>query len=164
MTIKTKGNRKQDKKLRQIPLTDPLIALLRALKGHHLIFVFTYVATKSFLNPATGRQMVKGQRYPVTPNYLRDAVQVGRIKAGIDASFHDLRRTAARQVYDATGDIRAAQHFLGHNNVATTEVYLGVSAEHEVRATMEARDKYIARKRAEASEGKLVVRLQQRQK
>jgi integrase len=63
-TIKTKGNRKQDKKPRQIPLTDPLIALLRSLKGQHPIFVFTYVAIKSFLNPATGRQMVKGERYP----------------------------------------------------------------------------------------------------
>jgi len=164
LTIKTKGNRKQDKKPRQIPLTDPLIALLRSLKGQHAIFVFTYVATKSFVNPASGQQMVKGQRYPVTPIYLREAVQVDWAKAGIRASFHDLRRTAARQVYDATGDIRAAQHFLGHSNVATTEVYLGVSAEHEVRATMQARDDYIARMRAEAGKGQRVMRLQQRGK
>ena len=108
--------------------------------------------------------MVKGQRYPVTPNYLRDAVQVDWAKAGIDASFHDLRRTAARQVYDATGDIRAAQHFLGHSNVATTEIYLGVSGQHEVRATMQKRDEYIARMRAEASKGKSVIRLQHRKK
>jgi integrase len=164
LTIKTKGNRKQDKKPRQIPLTDPLIALLLSLKGQHVIFVFTYVATKSFINPANGRQMVKGQRYPVTPNYLRGAVQVDWSRAGIDASFHDLRRTAARQVYDATNDIRAAQHFLGHSSVATTEVYLGVSAEHEVRATMQARDDYIARMRAEAAKGQRVMRLQQRGK
>jgi integrase len=164
LTIKTKGNRKQDKKPRQLPLTEPLLALLRPLKGQHPIFVFSYVATKSFVNPANGRQMVKGQRYPVTPGYLRDAVQVDWAKAGIDASFHDLRRTAARQVYDATGDIRAAQHFLGHSNVATTEIYLGVSGQHEVRTTMQKRDEYIARMRAEASKGKSVVRLQHRQK
>jgi integrase len=164
LTIKTKGNRKQDKKPRQIPLTGPLLALLRSLKGQHPIWVFTYVATKSFLNPATGRQMVKGQRYPVTGGYLRSAVQDDWAKAGVDASFHDLRRTAARQVFDATGDIRAAQHFLGHSNVATTEVYLGVSREHEVRATMEARDEYIERMRADASKGKSVIRLRRRQK
>ena len=108
--------------------------------------------------------MIKGQRYPVTSGYLRDAIQVDWAKAGINASFHDLRRTAARQVYDATGDIRAAQHFLGHNNVATTEIYLGVSGEHEVRATMQSRDDYIARMRSEAAKGQRVMRLQQRGK
>jgi site-specific recombinase XerD len=100
----------------------------------------------------------------VTGGYLRSAVQDDWAKAGVDASFHDLRRTAARQVFDATGDVRAAQHFLGHSNVATTEVYLGVSREHEVRATMQARDDYIARMRAEAAKGRHVMRLQQRGK
>jgi integrase len=150
------------KKIRQVPLTPSLLALLRTLKGQHPVFVFSYVAAKSFRNPATGKQMMKGQRYPVTKGYLRDAARDDWAKAGVDATFHDLRRTAGRQIYDATGDIRAAQQFLGHNSVATTEIYLGVSGEHEVRATMRLRDDYIARMRAEAAKGQRVMRLQQR--
>jgi integrase len=161
ITVRTKGNRKQDKKVRLLPMTDPLLALLRSLKGQHPIFVFSYVAQRSFVNPQTGKQHVRGQRYPVTANYLREAVRRDWVRAGVNASFHDLRRTAARQVYDATGDIRAAQHFLGHNNVATTEGYLGVSGEHEIRASMQARDEYVARMRAEAGKvsGAKVVRV-----
>jgi hypothetical protein len=94
--------------------------------------------------------MIKGQRYPVTPNYLREAARQDWAHAGIDASFHD----------DATRGIRAAQHFLGHEDVKTTEIYLGASSEPEVRATIEARDDYVARMRVEASKGQRVTRLQ----
>jgi integrase len=157
--VKTKGGKE-----RQIPMTDPLTALLRSLKGQHPIWVFTYVAERTNTNAKSGQHYVRGQRYPVTKWYLRSAQLRDWAKAGVDGSFHDLRRTAARQVNDATRDIRAAQGLLGHNDVKTTEIYLGVSGEHEVRASMQARDEYVARMRAEASKGKQVVRLQQRGK
>jgi integrase len=38
--------------------------------------------------------------------------------------MHDLRRTVAIRVYEATNDIRQAQHLLGHRHAATTFKYL----------------------------------------
>ncbi len=60
------------------------------------------------------------------------------------ASFHDLRRTAARDQYDAAG-VYAARDLLGHANVKTTQTYLGVSDEGTMRANMDARDAYVAK-------------------
>lgn len=61
----------------------------------------------------------------------RDALEVqlkrARVSAGLKTSwgFHDLRRTAARALYNETKDIRKVQRLLAHANVATTFWYLG---------------------------------------
>jgi site-specific recombinase XerC len=39
-------------------------------------------------------------------------------------TWHDLRRTAARQIYAATGDLRDAKDLLGHRHLSTTLIYL----------------------------------------
>jgi integrase len=54
LTVETKGNRKRNKKIRHLPLTDPTLALLRSLKGQHGIFVFSYVAKKALSIRRTG--------------------------------------------------------------------------------------------------------------
>jgi integrase len=38
--------------------------------------------------------------------------------------IHDLRRTIATQLYDATKDLRAVQQLLGHNNLSSTLLYI----------------------------------------
>ncbi len=50
---------------------------------------------------------------------------------------HDLRRTTARAVYKLTGDMREAQHLLGHADLATTAWYLQDSTVEVSGATLE---------------------------
>lgn len=46
------------------------------------------------------------------------------IAAGVDATAHCLRHTAATDALHAGCDIRTVQKFLGHSTVTTTERYL----------------------------------------
>jgi integrase len=48
-------------------------------------------------------------------------------RAGIETEWtlHDLRRSAARRVYDRTRDVRKVQRLLSHKNLSTTMWYLG---------------------------------------
>jgi integrase len=48
-----------------------------------------------------------------------------RSGARMDWSMHDLRRTAARQLYDRTKDIRKVQRLLGHASPIATWWYIG---------------------------------------
>jgi integrase/recombinase XerC len=49
-------------------------------------------------------------------------------------SAHALRHTAASNLYEATGDPRAVQDFLGHANLATTDRYLRRGSAEVIRA------------------------------
>ena len=61
-------------------------------------------------------------------------VQVHRIlKAAFERAFltgnvttHSMRKTVANAVYSATGDLFVVKEILGHQNVSTTQQYLGV--------------------------------------
>ncbi len=54
--------------------------------------------------------------------------------ANTELTPHDLRRSVAERLYVATKDIRAVQQFLGHDNIATTAMYL----EHKDTAALRA--------------------------
>ncbi|WP_112277127.1 site-specific integrase [Lentzea terrae] len=56
---------------------------------------------------------------------LRDVGETDLVGKG----SHTLRRTSANLFLNATGDIRAVQHLLGHSSVAMTEKYLDVDAQ-----------------------------------
>jgi integrase len=58
---------------------------------------------------------------------LRKAMSVARREAGLTSCWglHDLRRTAARAMYERTKDLRKVQSFLGHRMLWTTCWYLG---------------------------------------
>jgi integrase len=43
-------------------------------------------------------------------------------------TLHDLRRTAARRLYDETGDLRVVQSLLGHSNLTASLHYLGAAS------------------------------------
>ena len=49
--------------------------------------------------------------------------------AGLNGKLatHSMRKSFAQRLYEQTGDIFAIQEMLGHKNVATTQVYLGVN-------------------------------------
>ena len=59
--------------------------------------------------------------------------------AGLNGKLasHSLRKSFAQRLYDHTGDIYAVQEMLGHQNIATTQKYLGVNYQN-VRDVVEA--------------------------
>lgn len=59
------------------------------------------------------------------------------VKAGLNGNLatHSLRKSYAQRLYGITGDIYAISEMLGHKNVNTTRVYLGVDIEKIKRAS-----------------------------
>jgi integrase len=68
-------------------------------------------------------------------NTLYRQWQRAKKRAGITRSltFHDLRRTAAEQVYNRTRDLRICQRLLGHRNLRSTLNYIGSFNSDELR-------------------------------
>lgn len=71
-----------------------------------------------------------------TGRLMRDA---GVHKPGDRRTAHALRHTAASDVLDRCHDIRAVQQMLGHQSLATTEVYLRRADLGRLRQAMEGR-------------------------
>ena len=60
------------------------------------------------------------------------------IAAGVPrASTHAMRHSFATHFIEGGGDLSSLQRFLGHTNIATTQIYLDQSVEH-LRATFTA--------------------------
>ena len=66
----------------------------------------------------------------LTDNSIRKRILTAKRKAAaklgvsMEWELHDLRRTTARRLYDATGDLRKVQRLLTHQQASTTLVYL----------------------------------------
>lgn len=105
-----------------LPITPEIESLLASVRGHHPIYVFTYVSAGKVV-----RKRLKGHRYP----FQRDGWRCTWAKALKDAKiddfrFHDLRHTAATQMLEATKNIAAVQKVLGHRDITTTMRYAHV--------------------------------------
>lgn len=70
---------------------------------------------------------------------ISQALTASRKEAGcaLHWTIHDVRRTAARQLYESSGDIRKVQSFLGHRMLWTTCWYLGISLQTLTHADLE---------------------------
>lgn len=67
------------------------------------------------------------RRTAQTAQTLDHHIRQAKKRAGISTAWtlHDLRRTAARRVYERTKDVRKVQRVLSHKSLATTMWYLG---------------------------------------
>ena len=113
-----------------VPLTPGLRALIEGARGHHPIFVFTYLCQR-------GRaKRRKGERYPFSRSGWRKDWRVALAAAGIeDFRFHDLRHTDATRTLRKTGNLKLVQKKLGHASIASTARYAHVTTA-DVHAAM----------------------------
>jgi integrase len=113
------------------PITDSVRAILWPLQGHHLEFVFTYVATRT-RDGRTG-----GERYPLTVSGVKTRWRRMRTKAEVsDFRFHDFRHDFATKLLRQTGNLKLVSRALNHADIKTTARYAHV-LDSEVAAAVE---------------------------
>lgn len=133
-TIRVKG---KGGKWAELPLPRDAYAILWAERGRNPEWVFTYIAAKTWREPRTGRDYIKGERYPLTYSGI-SSHRVRRWRAaGVDARFHDLRHTAAMRTLRATGNLKAVQRLLRHESVTTTADFYADAMLEDVRDALE---------------------------
>ncbi len=66
---------------------------------------------------------IDGKR-PLSASTIAKRIHYYAKLAGLRASLHTLRHTAARARYSAGSDVREIQHLLRHRNLSTTDIYL----------------------------------------
>jgi integrase len=125
MTIELLKSENKGKKYIQKPITKTLYRLLLSLKIKSSGYVF--------LNPITGK--------PYTD--IKKSFKTALKKAGIkDFIFHDLRRTFGTWLLKKGVDLRTVQYLLDHEDISTTQRYLGLTPKYAVEA-MSKLDEYM---------------------
>tara|TARA_R100001594_G_scaffold64603_2_gene98898 strand:+ start:219 stop:794 length:576 start_codon:yes stop_codon:yes gene_type:complete len=84
------------------------------------------------LFPSRNKDPKTGRLKPLRSSMYRNIIKQIAYTAGLDweqYSSHSLRRTKPYIVYKETRDIETCRQLLGHSNVASTSVYLNISAE-----------------------------------
>lgn len=119
-----------------LPLTRRAYEILWGLRGNDKVHVFTFVAQRTRRCPKTGRQFIKGQRYPVT-YYGMGSNKRKWAKAGVNARIHDMRHTTGQRVLRTTGDLKMVQTLLRHSDIKTTAMFYVDTTMADLRTGME---------------------------
>lgn len=116
-TIELLKSENKGKKYIKIAISDALYNLLMTLNPKKSGYVF--------INPKTNQ--------PFTS--IKTAFNGALRRAGItDFHFHDLRRTVGTWLLTSGVDIRTVQSILAHSDVRTTERYLALTSEQNIKA------------------------------
>ncbi|MFZ1129928.1 MAG: tyrosine-type recombinase/integrase [Terriglobales bacterium] len=110
LTFTTKGNVHQT-----LPVTEEIASILRALP----LDIPPDLPIINYFKSPKGGHTGKNARLSRSWTKLKE-------KCGVRAELrvHDLRRTSAEEIWDATKDLRTVQAHLGHRSIATTARYL----------------------------------------
>lgn len=117
----------KNSKERVLPVTTEVAAALQRLRGGGM-------TGPIIANETTGDQLSVERVGWLAARVMRRAGVKVRAYDGI--SGHALRHTAASDVLDHCGDLRVVQTMLGHENLATTAIYLRRKSASQMREAM----------------------------
>jgi site-specific recombinase XerC len=120
-----------------LPLTRRAYEILWNLRGNDKLWVFTFVAQRTRRCPKTGRDFIKGERYPMTYYGIGTNRRRKWAKAGVDARLHDTRHTTGQRTLRATGNLKLVQTLLRHTEIRTTAKFYTDTTMTDLRAGME---------------------------
>ena len=117
LTVTGKGN-----KTRQLPVGKQAINALK-----------TWLRCRQTINIADHEALFlskKGKR--LSPRAIQDRLKQISIKQGMPGKVHPhmLRHSFASHLLESSGDLRAVQQLLGHENISTTQVYTHLDFQH----------------------------------
>lgn len=116
-TIELLKSENKGKKHIKLPISDALYALLMELQPKPSGYVF--------INPKTNKP------YTSIKKAFGSALDRAEIT---DFHFHDLRRTVGTWLLTSGVDIRTVQNILAHSDIRTTERYLALTNEQNIKA------------------------------
>lgn len=100
-------------------ITEPLLAVLAPLVDGR-----TQGPVFRFGPPCACARCRKKAHHGTPITSIRTAFEGARRRAGLDGfRFHDLRHTVGSRILELTGNLKAAQTFLGHKDISTTLRY-----------------------------------------
>jgi integrase len=118
ITFWMKGRKGQ--KQHTIKIDDEMLTILRGEHGKDPVHVFTYVCQRTRKNPKTGREEVRGERYPLTYSGFTSWYRKLVSRLGFSITIHDIRRTTGCRIVRRTGNLKAASDHLGHSDISVT--------------------------------------------
>lgn len=120
-----------------LPLSRRAYELLWSLRGNDPTWVFTFVAERTRRCPQTGRNYIKGQRYPMTYYGIGTNRRRKWAKAGVDARLHDTRHTTGMRTLRSTGNLKLVQKLLRHSKISTTSEFYADADIGDIRDGLE---------------------------
>lgn len=125
-------------RVRRLPITPALKALLWPLQAHHPDRVFTYARQRA----GGTRDTARGARVSVSMEGFKTDWRRAVKRAGLrDFRFHDLRHTMATRTLRHS-NLRVVQNLLGHQDPKTTSRYAHVMADDMAQALDSAAQAY----------------------
>nr|WP_242955155.1 tyrosine-type recombinase/integrase [Clostridium sporogenes] len=98
-----------------------------------------YILVRNSINVNTNALFISRNNRRITTRAIQNIVKKYVITSGLDPksiSTHKLRHTAATLMYKyGRVDIRSLQQILGHESVATTEIYTHID-EHQLQSAV----------------------------
>lgn len=107
------------------PRIVPIPPICRAIVCRYLQYRSGWAATHRCdevpaLFPAVGSQRADGG---MSPNHLRQAIQIVRKESGVTFDYRKLRRTFGQRYIDSNLDLESLSVLMGHRTTKTTELY-----------------------------------------
>lgn len=111
---------------------DERVMMVRGKGGHERVLPIdteTWAAIGRYLaeHPASAGPLIRSYNHPtkgLTPHYVSRLVSQWMHAAGVGASGHALRHTAATDMLRSGAHVRDVQAALGHTSLATTQRYM----------------------------------------
>lgn len=105
---------------------------LLPLGGQAIIAINSWIASRNQFNPQSNALFINKYGGRLSNRSIQNRLNFWVKKQGLNCKIspHTLRHSCATHLLEASGDLRAVQEFLGHEDISTTQIYTNLDFEH----------------------------------